>query len=61
MRVLIPVLEPVHKKRDITAIVLDIDMNYDSNTPYNKCSHRNTKTNTLIWYHLELWDYIYGI
>lgn len=60
MRVLIPVLEPVHKKRDITAIVLDIDMNYDSNTPYNKHSTEILRQ-TLLWYHLELWDYIYGI
>lgn len=46
MRVLIPVLEPVHKNCDIIALVLDTDMNYDSNTPYNKCSHKNTKTNS---------------
>lgn len=46
MRVLIPVLEPVHKNCDIIALVLDTDMNYDSNTPYNKCYHNNTKTNS---------------
>lgn len=46
MRVLIPVLEPVHKNCDIIALVLDTDMNYDSNTPYNKCYHKNTKTNS---------------
>lgn len=46
MRVLIPVLEPVHKNCDIIALVLDTDMNYDSNTPYNKYSHKITKTNS---------------
>lgn len=46
MRVLIPVLEPVHKNCDIIALVLDTDMNHDSNTPYNKCYHNNTKTNS---------------
>lgn len=46
MRVLIPVLEPVHKNCDVIALVLDTDMNYDSNTPYNKCYHKNTKTNS---------------
>lgn len=46
MNFLIPVLEPVHKNCDIIALVLDTDMNYDSNTPYNKCYHKNTKTNS---------------
>lgn len=46
MRVLIPVLEPVHKNCGIIALVLDTDMNYDSNTPYNKYSHKITKTNS---------------
>lgn len=35
MRVLIPVLEPVHKNCDIIALVLDTDMNYDSNTVHH--------------------------
>lgn len=46
MRVLIPVLEPVHKNCDIIALVPDTDMNHDSNTPYNKCYHKSTKTNS---------------
>lgn len=46
MKFLIPVLDPVHKNCDIIALVLDTDMNYDSNTPYNKCFHKNTKTNS---------------
>lgn len=58
MRVLIPVLEPVHKNRDIIALVLDTDMNYDSNTPYNVITkiQRQTLMILLRIMGLYIWD-----
>lgn len=58
MRVLIPVLEPVHKNCDIIALVLDTDMNYDSNTPYNVITkiQRQTLMILLRIMGLYIWD-----
>lgn len=58
MRVLIPVLEPVHKNCDIIALVLDTDMNYDSNTPYNVITkiQRQTLMILLGIVGLYIWD-----
>lgn len=58
MRVLIPVLEPVHKNCDIIALVLDTDMNYDSNTPYNVITkiQRQTLMILLRIVGLYIWD-----
>lgn len=59
MRVLIPVLEPVHKNCDIIALVLDTDINYDSNTPYNVITkiQRQTLMILLRIVGLYIWDY----
>lgn len=59
MRVLIPVLEPVHKNCDIIALVLDTDMNYDSNTPYNVITKIQRQTLMILLRIVGL--YIYGI
>lgn len=58
MRVLIPVLEPVHKNCGIIALVLDTDMNYDSNTPYNVITkiQRQTLMILLRIVGLYIWD-----
>lgn len=58
MRVLIPVLEPVHKNCDIIALALDTDMNYDSNTPYNVITkiQRQTLMILLRIMGLYIWD-----
>lgn len=58
MRVLIPVLEPVHKNCDIIALVPDTDMNYDSNTPYNVITkiQRQTLMILLRIVGLYIWD-----
>lgn len=58
MGVLIPVLEPVHKNCDIIALVLDTDMNYDSNTPYNVITkiQRQTLMILLRIMGLYIWD-----
>lgn len=58
MRVLIPVLDPVHKNCDIIALVLDTDMNYDSNTPYNVITkiQRQTLMILLRIVGLYIWD-----
>lgn len=58
MRVLIPVLEPVHKNCDIIALVLDTDMNYDSNTPNNVITkiQRQTLMILLRIKGLYIWD-----
>lgn len=58
MRVLIPVLDPVHKNCDIIALVLDTDMNYDSNTPYNVITkiQRQTLMILLRIMGLYIWD-----
>lgn len=58
MRVLIPVLEPVHKNCDIIALVLDTDMNHDSNTPYNVITkiQRQTLMILLRIVGLYIWD-----
>lgn len=58
MRVLIPVLDPVHKNCNIIALVLDTDMNYDSNTPYNVITkiQRQTLMILLRIVGLYIWD-----
>lgn len=58
MRVLILVLEPVHKNCDIIALALDTDMNYDSNTPYNVITkiQRQTLMILLRIVGLYIWD-----
>lgn len=58
MKFLIPVLDPVHKNCDIIALVLDTDMNYDSNTPYNVITkiQRQTLMILLRIVGLYIWD-----
>lgn len=58
MRVLIQVFEPIHKNCDIIALVLDTDMNYDSNTPYNVITkiQRQTLMILLRIMGLYIWD-----
>lgn len=58
MKFLIPVLDPVHKNCDIIALVLDTDMNYDSNTPYNVITkiQRQTLMILLRIMGLYIWD-----
>lgn len=58
MRVLIQVFEPIHKNCDIIALVLDTDMNYDSNTPYNVITkiQRQTLMILLRIVGLYIWD-----
>lgn len=59
MRVLIQVFEPIHKNCDIIALVLDTDMNYDSNTPYNVITKIQRQTLMILLRIVGL--YIYGI
>lgn len=58
MKFLIPVLDPVHKNCDIIALVLDTDMNHDSNTPYNVITkiQRQTLMILLRIVGLYIWD-----
>lgn len=60
MKFLIPVLDPVHKNCDIIALVLDTDMNYDSNTPYNVITKIQRQTLMILlrivgWYIWDIW------